>query len=826
MLQVYLEGPYGAPMIDLHGPRYKCFILICSGMGWTFGRALKRQLLADAVRGRPLKSVRSVAVVREQTAGALDSCWGWDLRAEEGETWPAELLAQVRSSSHLNSLCARMRTYSQHHFCACFLLWGGHRCKCQNRISAPIKGTLHSQEDVYLTGRGPMLEGDGVYEATSFGDPQGAAAFPVATSGDSCSSLDASGSLQRPKVGASSQLSTSVAAPPDVGDGSRAHAASLAHESSSVASTPPLFTRHARGSSAASSSAHGQVDRALLHTRSGSSITTVPSDIRATTNPLSLCDWQTSPRAPAAASESRGTHAEEYFVASADGTSSSSNTGMYFRTPPTMLRGSNASTLAANTSAAAESDVSSPHEAIAPARLTRPAVPRARASLLRPAALSRSRGAPVAQVQTGPPSSNESSRSRNASAGAPRVGQAVGESAGDRARSPSPPPQPQMDSCSASQALSQLEGEAEESIMLSSRPRRSALAGTGDSVDVALDCALAAEHSAHLRSQSLGARTGRRALHDSIHSTASGAGNTMQREQAAKLQAVYEAAPVLRRAHPFFAMFGRSLSRSLSSLPHPPETVLPVQTCPPRAQNSLGASAVLALSSVLRGAEDSASVASSNEEEEQDTVASWTPPRIPTVAAPRELIAEEFHASLNEPPEVDDAHSASIAASASVDVHERLHGRSRAHSAGQPASAGHSASAGQSPSAAQSKSVGQSQRASDGTNATKQRRSTHASATTAVLSSQRVEERTQALARLAHEVSEGTGRTATHFHRGRPDFARLIADAAAEARQLGESRVAVFVCGNAGVAQQCLKHCGGLHDGVQFDCHNEAFSFH
>jgi FAD-binding domain len=94
--QVYVEGPYGAPMIDLHGSRYKCVLIICSGLGWTYGRAMKRQLLADAVRGRPLKSLRSVAVAREQTASALDACWGWDLREDEGEAWPPGLRALVR----------------------------------------------------------------------------------------------------------------------------------------------------------------------------------------------------------------------------------------------------------------------------------------------------------------------------------------------------------------------------------------------------------------------------------------------------------------------------------------------------------------------------------------------------------------------------------------------------------------------------------------------------------------------------------------------------------------------------------------------------------
>ena len=63
-MQAYLEGPYGSPMIDVHGSRYKCFLLISGGIGWTFLRAWRRQLLQDARRGRPVKAVTTVAVVR------------------------------------------------------------------------------------------------------------------------------------------------------------------------------------------------------------------------------------------------------------------------------------------------------------------------------------------------------------------------------------------------------------------------------------------------------------------------------------------------------------------------------------------------------------------------------------------------------------------------------------------------------------------------------------------------------------------------------------------------------------------------------------------
>lgn len=51
-------------MVDVYGSRYKCFLLISGGIGWTFLRSWRRQLLQDAARGRPVKSVTTVAVVR------------------------------------------------------------------------------------------------------------------------------------------------------------------------------------------------------------------------------------------------------------------------------------------------------------------------------------------------------------------------------------------------------------------------------------------------------------------------------------------------------------------------------------------------------------------------------------------------------------------------------------------------------------------------------------------------------------------------------------------------------------------------------------------
>ena len=76
-LQVYLEGPYGAPSIDLYSGRYKCFLIVTSGAGWTFLRAWKRQLCHERSRGRPMRVLMSVAVMRAPDAHHLREFAGW-----------------------------------------------------------------------------------------------------------------------------------------------------------------------------------------------------------------------------------------------------------------------------------------------------------------------------------------------------------------------------------------------------------------------------------------------------------------------------------------------------------------------------------------------------------------------------------------------------------------------------------------------------------------------------------------------------------------------------------------------------------------------------
>ena len=96
--QAYVEGPYGAPMIDTHGPRYKCFLIISSGMGWTFLRAWKRQLLQDASRGRGVRAITSVAIMRHHDRYLAPEFTGWHCGIDEQSLDEVSLL--VRPSRH------------------------------------------------------------------------------------------------------------------------------------------------------------------------------------------------------------------------------------------------------------------------------------------------------------------------------------------------------------------------------------------------------------------------------------------------------------------------------------------------------------------------------------------------------------------------------------------------------------------------------------------------------------------------------------------------------------------------------------------------------
>ena len=87
-MQAYIEGPYGAPMIDLHGDRFEAFFIITSGMGWTFLRAWKRQLLQEASRGRRVQLLRTVAIMRSSAKYLTAEFSGWSIDMTAGALPP------------------------------------------------------------------------------------------------------------------------------------------------------------------------------------------------------------------------------------------------------------------------------------------------------------------------------------------------------------------------------------------------------------------------------------------------------------------------------------------------------------------------------------------------------------------------------------------------------------------------------------------------------------------------------------------------------------------------------------------------------------------
>lgn len=111
-MQVYLDGPYGAPAIDLHGGGYKCFLLLSRGMGWAALRAWKRQLLQDALRARGVRAVQSFAVVDHTRRDLLAEFQGWE-GGLAGQSLPADLRLVVRSfaTAHYRSAAATTRTH-------------------------------------------------------------------------------------------------------------------------------------------------------------------------------------------------------------------------------------------------------------------------------------------------------------------------------------------------------------------------------------------------------------------------------------------------------------------------------------------------------------------------------------------------------------------------------------------------------------------------------------------------------------------------------------------------------------------------------------------
>lgn len=75
-------------------------------------------------------------------------------------------------------------------------------------------------------------------------------------------------------------------------------------------------------------------------------------------------------------------------------------------------------------------------------------------------------------------------------------------------------------------------------------------------------------------------------------------------------------------------------------------------------------------------------------------------------------------------------------------------------------------------------------------------------------------------------MSPGQVSPGVYITHGRPDLASLLARTASTAVSLGESRVAVMICGNQGIVERVLATAlEASTDKVSFDCHHEKFSF-
>ena len=74
-IDVLLDGPYGAPSVDVSGPRHTRFLLICGGIGVTPMLSICNELLYEHdVLGRPLARVRFVWATRNKAMARAIGC--------------------------------------------------------------------------------------------------------------------------------------------------------------------------------------------------------------------------------------------------------------------------------------------------------------------------------------------------------------------------------------------------------------------------------------------------------------------------------------------------------------------------------------------------------------------------------------------------------------------------------------------------------------------------------------------------------------------------------------------------------------------------------
>lgn len=95
----------------------------------------------------------------------------------------------------------------------------------------------------------------------------------------------------------------------------------------------------------------------------------------------------------------------------------------------------------------------------------------------------------------------------------------------------------------------------------------------------------------------------------------------------------------------------------------------------------------------------------------------------------------------------------------------------------------------------------------------------------ASLCEQRTMRRRATLDRNA-SLGRETPKATSEVWAGRPDLAEILEDVAVEAQALGETHVALMICGAGGVVTKMRELAAAGGYGVQFDVHHEAFGFH
>lgn len=63
---VLINGPYGAPRVDIDSPRYKLVLLVCGGIGVTPMQSILNELIIQFLRGRPFIKIKFIWSLRSE----------------------------------------------------------------------------------------------------------------------------------------------------------------------------------------------------------------------------------------------------------------------------------------------------------------------------------------------------------------------------------------------------------------------------------------------------------------------------------------------------------------------------------------------------------------------------------------------------------------------------------------------------------------------------------------------------------------------------------------------------------------------------------------